>query len=170
MANPSDGLGIDVDFDNDGFRNAIRFAMQMGANPNPERTTIFIKKNPGRTYKKNGITVPTPRLDRDGKPLDPDIEVIKAADDQIRVGTDIANGEVNVAIEVERADAEELPVGNFRPTKVIVTALDVDYEKIKDCRELIYNGDKYMFGYEPESNGLFEVGVYTLIYYALDES
>lgn len=169
MVQPDDSLGIDVDFDNDGFRNAIKFAMQMGVNPDPERSAIFLKKATARTYWKNDVELGSvPRLDRDGKPLDPEIEVRKEADEQIKVGT--GPGEVDVAIEVERADAEELPVGNFRPTKVVITALDVDYEVIKDCRELIYNGDRYLFGYEPESTGLFEVGVYTMIFYAIDES
>lgn len=169
MVQPDPSLGITADFDNEGFRQAIKFAMQMGVNPDASRTTIFIKKGTGQTYWKNGVQLlTTPRLDRDGRPFDPEVEVRRSADTQIRVGT--GEGEVDVAIEVERADAEELPVGNFRPTKVVVTALDVDYAVIKDCRELLYNGDRYMFGYEPESTGLFEVGVYTMIFYALDES
>jgi hypothetical protein len=162
MANPSDAFGIAADFDNEGFRNAIHFAMQMGLNPDPDKRPIFIRKGTGRTYFLDGVELTTPpRMDRDGKPLDPEIEVVKEADTQITA---------DCAIEVERADAEELPVGNFRPTKVIATLLDQDYELVKDCRELIYNGDRYMFGYEPESNGLFNVGVYTMVFYAKDES
>ncbi len=161
MVKPSDSLGIPVNFDNESFRQAIRFAMQMGTNPDPDKRPIFIRKNQGRTYKKDGVVIPTPRLDRDGKPFDPEIEVVKAPDERVSV---------DCAIEVERADAEELPVGNFRPTKVVVTLLDDQYEVVNDCRELIYNGDRYLFGYEPESNGLFEVGVYTMIFYAVDES
>lgn len=162
MVQPEDSLGITASFDNDAFRNAVRFAMQMGINPDPDRRPIFIRKATGRTYKKDGVVLgPPPRMDRDGKPLDPDIEVIKAPDVQVSV---------DCAIEVERADAEELPVGNFRPTKVVVTLLDNQYTLVKDCRELLYNGDRYLFGYEPESTGLFEVGVYTMIFYALDES
>lgn len=162
MANPEEALGIAVDFDGEGFRNAIRFAMQMGTNPDPAKSPTFIQKGTGRTYWKDDVElVSTPRLDRDGQPLDPEIEVRKAADVQINV---------DCAIEVERADAEELPVGTFRPTKLVVTLLDNQYEEVKDCRELLYNGDSYMFGYEPESNGLFDVGVYTMIFYAKDES
>lgn len=169
MVNPSESTGISVDFDNEGFRQAIKFAMQMGVNPDATKSAIFVKKSTGRTYWKDDVELEdVPRLDRDGRPFDPDVEVRSSADQQYKVGT--GTDEVDVAIEVERADAEELPVGNFRPTKVVVTALDVDYAVIKDCRELIYNGDRYMFGYEPESTGLFEVGVYTLIFYALDES
>lgn len=162
MATPDAGLGIPVDFDGDGFRRAIKFAMEMGLNPDPDRRPIFIRKSAGRTYEKNGVALTEPpRMDRDGKPLDPEIDVIKTPDEEISV---------DCAIEVERADAEELPIGNFRPTKVVATLLDEQYVRVKDCRELVYNGDRYLFGYEPESNGLFTVGVYTMIFYAIDES
>jgi hypothetical protein len=167
---PNPDLGIDVDFDNEGFRDAIHFAMQMGFNPDPDKRAVFIKKATTKQYFKNSVLLDPAdvRTDRDGKPLDPEVELIRGADEEIRSGT--GADEVNVAIEVDRADAEELPVGNFRPTKVVITALDVDYVKIKDCRELVYNGDRYLFGYEPESNGLFSVGVYTMIFYGKDES
>lgn len=162
MVQPDPSLGIAVDFDSDGFRQAIKFAMQMGTNPAPDRRPKFVKRNATVTYWKNNAPyVGTPRMDRDGVPLDPDIEVRRAAD---------VNIEVDCAIEVVRADAEELPVGNFRPTKVVATLLDAEYQQVKDCRELLYNGDRYVFGYEPESNGLFDVGVYTMIFYAKDES
>jgi hypothetical protein len=65
---------------------------------------------------------------------------------------------------------EELPVGNFRPVKAVVTVLDVDYLLIQDCRELRYNGDRYGYGYEPDDNGLFGVDVHQIVFYALDES
>lgn len=162
MANPSDQFGISADFDNEGFRNAIRFAMQMGMNPDTDRRPKFVRKATERTYWKDGVQLDAPpRVDRDGRPLDPQIEMRRGDDQEF---------DVDCAIEVDRADAEELPVGNFRPTKVVVTLLDEQYAIVKDCRELIYNGDRYMFGYEPESNGLFSVGVYTMIFYALDES
>lgn len=168
MALPSDAFGIPVDFDSEGFRNAIKFSMQMGTNPDASKVAKFVKKSTARTYWKNDVQLASPpRLDREGKPLDPDIEVRKAADVEFVSGP---GKDVDVALEVTPADAQELPVGNFRPTKVTVTALDVDYAKIKDCRELIYNGDRYLYGYEPESMGLFDVGVYTIIFYAVDET
>lgn len=162
MATPDSSLGINVDFPEEQFRNAIKFAMQMGKNPDESRQVIFIRKGTGRTYWKNGVEIEgAPRMDRDGNPLDPTIETREEEDTEIRR---------DCAVEVERADAEELPVGNFRPTKVVITLLDDDYTAVKDCREVQYNGDRYLYGYEPESDGLFEVGVYTMIFYALDES
>jgi hypothetical protein len=35
---------------------------------------------------------------------------------------------------------------------------------------VVYNGDKYIFGYKPEALGMFDVGVNTMIFYAVDES
>jgi len=162
MAEPNPSLGYSVAFDGDGFRNAIRFAMQMGLNPDPDRRPIFIMKSTGRTYWKNNVQLMTaPRVDRDGRPFDPDVEVRKEEDQQISV---------DCAIEIERAEAEELPVGTFRPTRLVATLLDQQYVLVKDCRELIYNGDRYLYAYEPESNGLFDVGVYTMVFYVKEET
>lgn len=162
MVQPDPALGLSAAFDSTGFRNAIRFAMQMGTNPDPDRRPQFIRRSSVKTYWLDGVQLPDPpRMDRDGKPLNPDIEVRREADQFLAV---------DCAIEVVKADAEELPVGNFRPTKLMVTLLDDQYAQVEGCREMVYNGDRYVFGYEPESNGLFDVGVYTLIFYAKDES
>lgn len=162
MAEPDVSLGYNVSFDGPGFRNAIRFAMQMGLNPDAGRRPIFIQKAVGRTYWKNNVQLVTPpRVDRDGRPFDPDVEVRKADDQQILV---------DCAVEIERAEAEELPVGTFRPTRLVATLLDEQYLLVKDCRELVYNGDRYIYAYEPESNGLFDVGVYTMIFYVKEET
>lgn len=163
MATPDSNLGLPTNFPEQTFRNAIHFAMQMGTNPDPEKAPVFVIPGAGRTYKDaNGVTLASPpRMDRDGQPLDPTIQVIDDPDTEVQR---------DCAIEVTRADADELPVGAFRPTKVVVTLLDDDYLAVKNARRLLYNGDEYIFGYEPESVGLFEVGVYTLIFYALDES
>lgn len=162
MVQPDPALGISATFDNDGFRNAIRFAMQMGANPDVSRQPRFVKRSSARTYWKNNTQLTTvPRMDLDGNPLDPDIEV-RSPDAELVA--------VDCAVEIVRAEADEVPVGNFRPVKAVVTLLDEQYQLVKGVRELLYNGDQYIFGYEPESNGLFEVGVYTMIFYAKDES
>lgn len=163
MANPSASLGIPYNFDGEGFRNAIRFAMQMGTPVDPDRRPIFIKPPiVATTYWKNDVElVDAPRLDGDGIPLDPNVEVREGADVQVSV---------DCAIEVERADAEEGPVGMFVPTKLVVTLLDDQYAEVDGAREMLYNGDRYLFGYEPENNGLFDVGVHTMVFYPQDES
>lgn len=168
MAIPDDALGIDVDFPSLEVTNGLRFAMQLGRNANASKAIHFMARGSGsRTYWKNDVQLgSTPRLDSDGNPLDPDVEVRPPED------TEILDGDkpVDCAVEVEPRDALETPVGNFRPTKVIVTALGPQYQLIKDCRKILYNGDEYMLGYEPESVGLFDLEAYTLIFYAKDES
>lgn len=159
--------GFPTGFDSQGFRQAIHFAMQMGAPPDQERRVRFLKKStvPVQYFKGGTQLFPPPlgtlRLDRDGNPLDPEVEVVETADEALYP---------DCAVEVDRADADELPVGNFRPTKLIVTLLDNEYDQVQGCKELVYNGDRYIYGYEPEANGLFDVGVHTMIFYALNES
>jgi hypothetical protein len=161
MGDIDPSLGISVDFDSQGFRDAIHFAMEMGAAPDPTLRPTFIFKSTVQSYRKNGVPVPDPRLDRDGKPLDPDIEAVETSGNRVQV---------DCAIEIIRADADELPVGNFRPTKAVVTLLDEEYAQVKGCREMVYDGDRYLFGYELEALGLFDVGTFTLIFYCLDDS
>lgn len=166
MVKPDASLGIAASFDAQQFRDAIRFAMQMGTPNDPDRAPLFIRKSSGRRFWLGDVEqFPPPngtlRLDRDGKPLNPDVRVEQTADEKIRV---------DCAIEVVRADANELPIGNFRPTKVVCTLLDTEYAQVSGSRELIYNGDQYVYGYEPEANGLFDAGVHTMVFYALDES
>jgi hypothetical protein len=163
VVTPDPTLGFPTAFDKTGFEHAIRFAMQMGTPNDPDRAPVFIKKVTTLTYFEGSTEVAASslRLDRDGRPLNPNIRVQKAADQSVTV---------DCAIEVARADADELPVGSFRPTKVIATLLDDDYALIDGCRELRYNGDTYIYGYEPEAYGLFDAGVHTIVFYALDES
>lgn len=163
MATPDSSLGLSADgFDSETFRNAIKFAMQMGTPPDPDRRPKFVKRSNIRTYWRNGVELlETPRMGREGEPLDADIEIKVVPPELI---------EVDCAIEIVLADADELPVGNFRQTKAMVTFLDDDYAKIEGCKEMTYNGDQYLYGYEPEANGMFDVGVHTIVWYALDES
>lgn len=166
---PDPSLGITADgFDETVFRNAIKATMQLGSSPDPNKRPKFVRKAATKQYFRRGETTPLPsppRMGRDGEPLDPEIEV--------RAGTPVileVPKDLDCAVEIELADADELPVGNFRRTKAVVTFLDVDYAKIAGCKEMTYNGDRYLYGYEPEALGLFGVGVHTIIWYALDES
>lgn len=173
MGTPDPSLGISVDFDVAAFENGIRFAMQMGTPNDSDKRPKFIRKGTGRTYWKDGVQLgSTPRLDQDGTPLDPDIEVRRDSDTVITTPkTD--EGSVDCAIAIQkagRAELDEQPVGNLRGTKAEVTVLPSDYATIADCREMLYNGDTYVYGYEPEVNGLFGSGVHTLVFYCLDDS
>lgn len=163
MAIPDSNLGISVDFPEADVRNAFAFAMQLGKNPDPTRQVIFIRRASAVTYWQNGTElVDTPRLDRDGSPFDPTIEVRRAVDERITG--------IDCAVEVEDVIAQDTGVGVFRPTKLTTTLVDGEYAKIKDCRELDYNGDRYVYAYEPESDGLFGIGVYQMVWNAKDET
>ncbi len=161
MARPSD-TAFGAAFNADVFRQAIKSTMQMGAPPEVERRATFVMQAGTRSYVKDGVTLATPpRLSRDGRPFDPEIAIVDVAPQTMQV---------DCAVEITRADAEEGPVGTFRGTKAVVTLLDVDYAQVKDCRELRFNGDRYLRGYEPEGLGLFDVGVNTMIFYAVKET
>lgn len=161
MATPNANLGISASFDATAFQNAIKFAMQMGAPNVLAKQAVFVFKSTTRTYSKNGDPVVDPRLDRDGVPLDPEVLVTEGSERLVKV---------DAAIEIEPADPNEMPVGNFRPTKALVTLLDAEFALVDGCDELRYNGDRYAFGYEPGAFGLFNAGIHQLTFYALDES
>ena len=190
MGTPDPILGISVDFPLETFEAGVRFAMQMGVSNDPDKRPKFVRKSTSREYWKDGAKLwpydgtpiplspaPTgpPRTDRDGNPLDPDIEVRRGADTVVTTPRVTVNGTVQAntadcALEIVKADADELPPGNFRPTKAVVTVLASDYAAIQGCQEMRYNGDVYQFGYEPETDGLFGADVSQLIFYCLDDS
>lgn len=162
MVTPDSSLGISASFDADAFRNAIRFAMQMGSPPDTDKQAVFIKKSTSRTFWKNNVQVSNPRLDRDRMPLDPEVEVRDGADEEISV---------DCAIEVSSLTGNETPIGLINASsKVTVTVLDEQYALVKGAQELRYNGDIYKYGYEPEGLGLFDVGINTLVFYAEQET
>lgn len=166
---PSSALGISANFPSGTVRNALLFAMQMGA-PNEvsetdKRQVRFLRRNGAVEYFAEGSTTPLAlnafRRDRDGKPLDPTIRMVTAEDEEILV---------DVAIELTEATAEEVPVGNFRPVKATITIMAEEYAQIVGCREVIYNNDRYGYAYELDANGLFDMTFHTLIFFAIDES
>jgi hypothetical protein len=158
----------DPRFDPNVFREAISFAMTMGAPPDPDARAVFVFSQGTRTYWKNGVQLTTtPRLDQDGRPLDPTIQV--RAEPAVTKKQGPGADEVDCAIEFDIVNTEELPVGNLRPGRLTVTVLDTDYAKVEGCREVLISGDRYTFQYEPPSMGLFDVGVRQMIFYAVDE-
>jgi hypothetical protein len=153
--------GTNAAFDATQFRDGIHFAMQMGTPPDPAIAPVFVFPPGAVTYWKNGVEVIDPALDRDGYPFDPEIKKVAVPAKRVTV---------NCAVEYTKADAEEIPVGSFRPIKAIVTLLDVDYAQVKGCREMIANDDTYAYGYEPGAMGLFEVGIHTMFFFAVQET
>lgn len=166
---PNPALGIPAGFDSSQVRNALLFAMQMGT-PNKETERVrFVKKSPGRRYFLDDVEkFPPPlgdlRLDRDLKPLNPNIVV--QVDDDVPIPLD-------VSIEITQVNAEELPVGSFRPVKAEVTMMQQEYDQMvaeQAGKEMLYNNDRYGYAYETEAIGLFDMTFHVLIFYAIDES
>jgi hypothetical protein len=166
VAQPDPSLGIAVNFPTETVRNALLFAMQMGAPNMSGREIAFVKKAPGRRYflddeEQFQPPLGTLRLDRDGRPLNPEIRVEQTPDDRIVV---------DAAIEIDDASAEEMPVGKFRPVRATVTLMQQEYDLIQGIKELEYNGDRYGFSHEPEIPALFDLDFHVLVFYAIDES
>ena len=174
MVQPDPALGFNVAFPSMTVRNGLLFAMQLGSpneiidvngNPVEKRRVRFIRRDGAITYYREGSEAPLAlsefRRDRDGRPLDPTIRMVKSIDTEVPV---------DVAIELTEATADELPVGNFRQVKATITLMGQEYEQVKGCRELIYNNDRYGFGYELDAHGLFDLTFHTLLFYAIDES
>lgn len=163
MVNPNPALGFSVNFPQQQFENAIRFAMQMGT-PNPaEKRVTFIFKNDGVTYWKNGVQLTDPpRLDLDGHPYDAEVEVRKAADTEVQV---------DCAFEVgEAPPTREDPVGTFQRSQLTVTLLEAEYQQVAGCQSARYNGDRYVYSFEPDTYGLFGSDVHTMIFVSEDDS
>lgn len=148
--------GTNPDFDAAAFRSGVRTAMQLGAPvKKSDRVTFIFKTQP--SYP------PGTRLDQEGRPLDPRIAPIVEAS---------LTGplQVDCALEFTDASAEELPVGNFRPTKAVVTVFDTDYERVKNAKEVLIGGDRYIVGYKPPPLALFNVGIHQFVCFAVDET
>lgn len=160
---PDPTLGISVNFPTETFNNAIRFAMQMAAPMEEYKRVTFIMPVSGLpTYWKNGNPVNSPRVDRDGNPLDAEIERRDPVPEEIQV---------DCAWEIVGGGGDdETPVGAFQQTRLVVTLLEEQYQEIVGCQAVRYNGDDYLYAYEPDNYGLFDAGVHTLIFTAKEET
>jgi hypothetical protein len=158
--------GFSAAFPTDTVRNGLLFAMQLGAPNDATRKVTFVKKSPGRQYFLGEVEqfqppLGTLRLDRDGRPLDPNVRVVPTPDQEFTV---------DVAIELADATADEMPVGNFRPVKATITLMAQEYEQVKGCREIKYNNDRYGFSHELDLLGLFDLDFHVLVFFAINES
>lgn len=158
---PDPSLGISVDFPEQDVRNGIKFAMQMGLDARP----VFVFPSAGRTYTKNGAPVTNPRLDRDGVPLDPLVKVLEIAPVEI--------SDVDCAIEMNppfRERESDQYVGPMRKTIALVTVFDVDWARIKGCREMRIGEDRFLFDAEVDTTGLFGITFTVLKFIAVEDS
>ena len=156
--------GTSSNFPTARFEEAIRAAMRMGAPTRPEDRATFHFK-PKRIYPAGT------KLDQTGKPLNSSIRAEYVRPDPLVLE--------EVAVEHERANPQELPVGVKIPTRVVLTILDAEYQLIKEraaegdeefAFEVELGGDRYRIGYRMTPLALFDSGVHQIVAYAMDES
>jgi hypothetical protein len=163
MVQPDPALGFVVDFPTDLFNNAIKFAMQMGTPNEESKRVTFVFSGNGSTYWKNGTELsPPPALDLDGHPYDPEVEVRKTADVTLQV---------DCAVEVKEVlPRPEDPVGTFQHTELTVTLLEAEYQQVVGCKAVTYNGDRYVYSFEPTNYGLFDANVHQMVFTSEDDN
>jgi hypothetical protein len=145
--------GTNAGFNAAEFRDAIHFAMQLGAAPDAgERVTFHLPKQ---------LVYNTVAVDGANVPFDPAATVTMTSPDPILV--DCA---------VEYFDSENQPTnfGLMAPTRLAVTLLDVDYEQVKECAYVVVHGDRYDYRRTEPPAGLFDVGLYTMHFTSQSET
>jgi len=144
--------GSSPGFDATAFRDAISSAMKMGASPiEGERATFHFPAQ----LVYNGS------MDGDAVPFDPAATVVSSEPPAVQV---------DCAIEYFDAEAQPTAFGMMSPTRIAVTVLDVDYERVKECSYVVVGGDRYDYRRTEPPNGLFDVGVYTLHFLSQSET
>ena len=146
--------GTIPDFSRAVVEDAIRFAMRMGAAPDPAQRATFLFRQI-RTYPSGTI------LDAEGTPLDPTIRATVTTPDPVTV---------DCAIEFERATPEELPTGVRVPTRLVITLLEAEYRQVRTAVRVRIGRDRYQLSYELPVVGLFDMAVHTLVAYAESET
>lgn len=153
--------GTNSNFNAREVRDALQFAMKMGS-PNKvwDKATFYFRQT--RVWvDASGAVVENPRLDQDGNPFDPNLHAELTGRDPEVLD--------HVAVDFQLARPEELEVGSFRPTRVEITILDEDWEKIEEAIEVtLVGGDRYYISYEKPVTGLFDMDVHELVCYARD--
>lgn len=152
------------------IRRGLIQAMTIGEPPKDEDKPKFVVPGSGApVYTRNGVPInaTSVRLDAQGRPLDPTVKVTRTMPTSVQIP---------FAVEIAPANAEEVPVGNFRPTKATLTVLDEDGEgnalfaQVKNATDVIMGGDTYAIMYRLPPVGLGPITVYTLIAFARQET
>lgn len=144
--------GTDPGFNAAEFRDAIHFAMQMGAAPDEAEQVQF---GFASVLTFNGTA------DGDNVPFDPAATV-----------TSVAPPLVHVDCAVEYFDAENQPTnfGLMAPTRLAITLLDEEYDQVKEASYVLVHGDRYDYRRTQPPQGLFDVGLYVMHFTAQSET
>lgn len=144
--------GSNTDFNAAEFRQAIVFAMTMGAAVDAgERVTFHFPSTLVYAGSADGAQVP----------FDPDATVVSSTP-----------APVQVSCAIEYFDAENQPTefGLLAPTRLTITLLDDDYDEVADASYVVVHGDRYNYRRTEPPSGLFEVGIYTMHFTSQNET
>lgn len=149
--------GTDARFNANQFRDAIRFAMNMGLpNSTSERATFIWDTK---------MTFPI--ADSSGTPFD-----FSASP-----GSTITFSDVQIPIAVEpsdEGDVRAIRIGEMNVPRVTITVLDEDFDQLTQnevfANKVTFNEAIYKILYVGPPMGLFDVTVYQIYAQAIDES
>lgn len=144
--------GSNSGFNSAAFRAGIQFVFTMAASPVAEEQVAFFFPSQ-LVYNKS--------VDTEDVPFDPAATV-----------TSIPSVPVRVPCAVEYFDNEGNAgtFGVITPSRVAVTLLDEDYQKIKGAIYVVIGGDRYNYRRTEPPSGLFDVGLYVLHFTAENET
>lgn len=141
------------------FRDAIHFAMHLGAPPDAgERATFHFPTQLQFVAPGGGGAA---AIDGDLVPFDPATTV---------VSVELPTVQVDCAIEYFDAENQPTNFGLMAPARIAVTLLDEDYVKVRGCVYVVVHGDRYDFRRTEPPTGLFDVGVYTMHFTSQSET
>lgn len=153
MAATTDPRG--ASFDAFGFRDAIRFAMNMGLPEDENERATFVWD------KAISYDISDPA----GNPYDytkTPTKVISHDPVQIPVAVQF--------IQRASSGVTNTPFGEIDSPHVIVTALDEDYALVRGADKILFGEDVYVISFVKPPDGLFGVTVYTIFAAAEDEA
>lgn len=136
------------------FRDAIHFAMKMGAPADPEAQVTF--------YFDADATTSAVSMDSRRVPFDPDADV--------NPGTGRQPLRVDCAVEYFDAEGQPTGFGLLTPSRLAITLLDVDYEQVVGTSYVVVHGDRYDFRRTEPPVGLFDAGIFTMHFTAQNET
>lgn len=146
--------GKNPNFNAKEFREAIHFAMEMGLPQDPSERITF-RWTPDKTYDDS---------DSGGNPWSWDVVPV--------VTDERADVQVPAAVEfaARPAGSVDTALGQFDTSRVTVTLLDEEFEKIRGADLMVIDANIYDIAFVGPPIGLFDVTVYQLFGEARDES
>lgn len=143
-------------FDAAKFRDAVSFAMSMGASNEPDSGVIFRFKA-DKTYTS---------ADDTGLPYD---WTATPQENPVPADVDVT---VPVAMEfvARSSQARDTSMGHIQPSHVELTILDTYIDEVRGADEVLIDGNTYIIVDIAPPVGLFGVDVWSILAQAVDES